>query len=107
MKGIYEELQALRRRKNKANSKPIKPNFINLSTTKWVDRKSEIRGRMGDTTERLVDGRLVPRFFCFRSFALCPGAGSENPSREPAYKPDGVYILSFFRIRLVIRCSSK
>ena len=59
MKGDYEEFQALRRRKNKPNSKPIKSNFINLSTTKRVDRKSEIRDRLGDTTERLVDG-LVP-----------------------------------------------
>ena len=56
MKGDYEEYQDLRRLKNKPNSKPIKPNFTNLSTTKWVGRKSEIRGRMGDPTERLVDG---------------------------------------------------
>jgi len=107
MIGDYEDLWAMRRRKNKPNSKPIKANFINLSTTKWVDRKSEIRGRMGDTTEGLVDGRLMSLPFCFRSFVLCPGAGSENPSREPAHEPDEVYISSFFRIRLVIRYSYK
>ena len=52
---VYENIHVFGQQK----TKQIKHNFINLSTTKRVDRKSEIRGRMGDTTERLVDG-LVP-----------------------------------------------
>jgi hypothetical protein len=43
MKGDYEEFHALRQQKNKANSRPIKPDLIVLFNPKVVEKKRQAR----------------------------------------------------------------